>query len=69
MPLLDYVLLEQQSNFFVTTMQSNSEVAMKPPHDYNPIIRMWKRFASSVILRDRIFEYFKFIELAIVELF
>ncbi len=42
---------------------------MKPPHDYNPIIRMWKRFASSVILRDRIFEYFKFIELAIVELF
>jgi hypothetical protein len=27
---------------------------------------MWKRFLSSVILKDRIFEYFKLVELAIV---
>jgi hypothetical protein len=27
---------------------------------------MWRRFASSVILRDKIFEYFKHVELAIV---
>jgi hypothetical protein len=47
--LLDHVLLEQQYSFFMTTMQSNSEVAMKPPHDYNPTIQMWRRFASSVI--------------------
>jgi hypothetical protein len=40
-------------------MQSNNEVAMKPPHDS-------KRFASNVILKDRIFEYFKLVELSIV---
>jgi hypothetical protein len=45
-PLLDHVLFEQQSSFFLITMQSNNEVAMKSPHDYNPTIRMWKRFAS-----------------------
>jgi hypothetical protein len=39
---------------------------MKPPHDYNPTIRTWIRFASSVILKNRIFEYFKLVELAIV---
>jgi hypothetical protein len=27
---------------------------------------MWRRFVSSVILKDRIFEYFKLVELAIV---
>jgi hypothetical protein len=64
--LLDHVLLEQQSNFFMTTMQSNSEVAMKPPHYCNPTIQMWKRFAFSVIVKDRIFEYFKLVELIIV---
>jgi hypothetical protein len=64
--LLDHVLLEQQSNFFMTTMQSNSEVAMKPPHDCNPTTQMWKRFAFSVIVKDRIFEYFKLVELTIV---
>jgi len=35
-PLHDHVLFEQQSNFFLMTMQSNNEVAMKSPHDYNP---------------------------------
>jgi hypothetical protein len=54
-PSLDHVLLEQQSSFFVTTMQSNSEVAMKPPRDYNPTIRMWRKFVSNVILKDMIF--------------
>ncbi len=27
---------------------------------------MWRRFVSNVILKDRIFEYFKLVELAIV---
>jgi hypothetical protein len=27
---------------------------------------MWRRFVSSVILKDRVFEYFKLVELAIV---
>jgi hypothetical protein len=38
---------------------------MKPPFDYNVTIQMWKRFAFNVILKERIFEYFKFVELAI----
>ncbi len=39
---------------------------MKPPHDCNPTIWMWKRFVSSVILRNIFFEYFKLVELAII---
>jgi hypothetical protein len=42
---------------------------MKPPHDCNPTILMWKRFVSNVILRNNVFEYFKLVELAIFELF
>ncbi len=63
---LDHVLLEQQSSFFMTTMHSNNEDAMKPLHDYNPTIWMWRRFASSVILEGRIYDYFKLVELTIV---
>jgi hypothetical protein len=29
-------------------------------------VRMWRKFASNVILKDRIFEYFKLVELKIV---
>ncbi len=64
--LLNHVLLEQQSNFFMTTMQFNNEIAIKPPYDQNPTIQMWKRFTSNVILKDRIFEYFKLVEPTIV---
>ncbi len=48
------------------TMQSNNETIMKPMHHYNPTTSMWRRFVSNVILKDRIFEYFKLVELAIV---
>jgi hypothetical protein len=34
-------------------------------HDYNPTTQMWKRFDFTMILRDTIFEYFKFVELTI----
>jgi hypothetical protein len=39
---------------------------MKPPHDCNPTTRMWKRFVFCLIVKDRIFEYFKLVELTIV---
>jgi hypothetical protein len=52
----------------MTTMQSNSEVAMKPPHDCKLTTQMSRRFASNVILKDRILKYFKLVELAIVVL-
>jgi hypothetical protein len=50
----------------MTTMQSNNEVAMKPPHDCNPTTQMWRRFVFNVILKDRNFKYFKLVELTIV---
>jgi len=34
--LLYYVLFEYQSSLFMTAMESNNEVTMKPPHHYNP---------------------------------
>jgi hypothetical protein len=36
MILLDYVLLEYKSGLFMIAMESNNEVTMKPPHEYNP---------------------------------
>jgi len=39
---------------------------MKPFHDWNPTTQIWRRFASNVILKYRIYEYFKLIELTIV---
>jgi hypothetical protein len=39
---------------------------MKPSHDYNPTIYLWRSFVFNVILKDTIFEYFKLVELAIV---
>jgi hypothetical protein len=47
-------------------MQSTNEGARKPSHDCNPNSQMWKRFAFSVILKDKISKYFKLVELAIV---
>jgi hypothetical protein len=64
--LLNHVLLEHQSSFFMTTMQSNNETTMKPPHDYNLTIQMWKRFDFNVILINMISKYFKLFELTIV---
>jgi len=48
------------------TMQSNIEVTLKAPHDCNPTTQMWKRFTSSVILKNKILKYFKLVEFAIV---
>jgi hypothetical protein len=39
---------------------------MNPPHDYNPTTWMWEKFFLNEILVNRIFEYFKLVELAIV---
>jgi hypothetical protein len=50
----------------MTTMQSNNETTMKPPHDYNSTTQMWKMFDFNVILRNMISKYFKLIELAFV---
>jgi hypothetical protein len=50
----------------MTTMQSDIEVTLKALHDCNPTIQMWKRFTSSVILKNKILEYFKLVEFAIV---
>jgi len=58
-----YVLLEYQSSLFMIVMESNNEVTMKPPHNYN---QCGKGFAFIVNLKDRFFKYFKLVELAIV---
>jgi hypothetical protein len=41
--LLDYVLLEYQFSLFMIAMESNNEVTMKPPHNYNPTTWLHKK--------------------------
>jgi hypothetical protein len=64
--VLDATLFEQQSSFFITTVKSNCSSTMLPPHDYNPTTYMWRRMANSLILKVKMFEFFKLVELAIV---
>ncbi len=47
-------------------MQSNCSSAMLPPHNYNPSTRMWRWMVNNQILKLKMFELFKLVELIIV---
>jgi hypothetical protein len=47
-------------------MQLNCSFAMLPPHDCNPTTRMWRWMANNQILKLKMYEYFRLVELAIV---
>jgi hypothetical protein len=64
--LLDAILSEQQSSFFIIAMQSNCSFAMLPLRAYNPTTCMWKQVANSYILRLKMFKFFRLIELVII---
>jgi hypothetical protein len=51
---------------FKLYMKSNSKVAMEPPFDLTPLIHIWKTINASPILTHSFPEYFKLVEMAIV---
>ncbi len=64
--LLDPTLLDHQMSFFCLTMKSNSHGALHFLFDSNLTTKLWGWLASNVIVDDKLLEYLKFVELAIV---
>jgi hypothetical protein len=45
--------------FFKLTMKSNAKFAMAPPHEVNPLTRLWTYLASPMVIVFKLHEYFK----------
>jgi hypothetical protein len=58
--------LDLQRSLFVLTMKNNVKLAMQP-FDINPLTKLWGTFFSSWILEQKIDEYIKLLELAMVQ--
>lgn len=56
----------QQQSFFKLTMMQNAEKVMAKPCDVNPMTKQWKKLNTNPLLCNRISEWFKLAELAIV---
>jgi len=54
---------------FVFSMTNNIKLEMQKPFDVNPVIKLWKTFTSFWILKNKILEFIKLVELAIVKVF
>ncbi len=52
---------------FVFSMTNNVKLAMEKPFDVNPVTKLWKTFTSFLILKNKILEYIKFVQVVIVK--
>ncbi len=48
-------------------MKNNVKLAMQKPFDINLLTKLWKTFSSFQIFEQKIFEYIKLVELAVVQ--
>ncbi len=64
--LLDGALLHQQVSFFTITMKNNSHGALHLPLDCNLITKMWAQLATNVIMAQKLLQFLKLVEIAIV---
>ncbi len=62
-PLLNVHHLDLQALLFKLTMKNNAKSAMKPPLDWNLVIKLWQNFTSSQCLIMKIPEYFKVVNI------
>ena len=65
-PILCAAKLEEQAMMFQITMKSNCEGAMTRDLPLNPLTRLWRRLEASGLLRHKLSEYLKIVELAVV---
>jgi len=52
--------------FFSITMKNNNHGALHPPPNYNPTTNMWAWLASNVVLPQKLSNFLKLVEIAIV---
>jgi hypothetical protein len=65
-PLVSPQLLDAQTSMFKITMKKNYEWAVAKPVKTNPTSKLWGKLAENKHLKERISEFFKIAELAIV---
>jgi hypothetical protein len=65
--LFSTTTFDLQRSLFVLTMKNNVKLAMQKPFDINPFTKLWRTFFSSWIFEQKIHEYIKSPELAMVQ--
>ncbi len=66
-PFLDATTLDLQRFTFVLSMKNNSRTTMEPPHDFNPLIWLWKGLTTRQVAIHCITKYIKLAEIVIVQ--
>jgi len=65
-PLINRDALMSQRGLFKTCMKSNSRAVMLPPHDVNPLTKIWRVLDSNNSLMQNFGEFLKHAEMEMV---
>ena len=66
LPVLSLAVLDEQAFMFKLAMKGNCHVAMEGNLPLNPLTRLWRRLEANGLLRQKLSEYMKIAELAVV---
>ena len=65
-PILSISKLDEQATMFKVAMKGNCHAAMQGDLPLNPLTRLWRRIETNGLLRQKLSEYLKIAELAVV---
>ena len=65
-PILSIQRLDEQACMFKLAMKGNAHAAMQGDLPVNPLTRLWRRIEANGLLRNKLSEYLKIVELAVV---
>ena len=65
-PVLSIQRLDEQASMFKLAMMGNAHAAMQGDAPLNPLTRLWRRIEANALLRNKLSEYMKIVELAVV---
>lgn len=65
-PILSADKLDEQTQMFIMTMKADFQGAMNGDLPLNPLTRLWRRLEASGLLRHKLSEYLKVVEMAVV---
>jgi len=65
-PVLSIQKLDEQAGMFKIAMKGNCHAAMQGDLPLNPLTRLWRRIEANGLLRHKLSEYMKVVELAVV---
>ena len=66
LPVLSLAALDEQAFMFKLVMKANCHVAMEGDLPLNPLTHLWRRLEANGLLQQKLSEYMKIAELAVV---